>query len=160
MNIERPSGPRKVGFATHSGFGIQLTAREDWDKHCSLEEKLWPIGPDAMTIRLQNRAFQAGYERQYFGFHSLRSGFLTSALIKAGDDNTASTRVLEQTAIVARWGPYSAVQMKYVKTAAIAIHVANRLVLPDTELHAMNVIEKNLQFFVSIWEDVKKAVFR
>ncbi|KAK2945703.1 hypothetical protein BLNAU_19372 [Blattamonas nauphoetae] len=94
-----------------------------------------------MTIRLQNRAFQACYERQYFGFHSLRSGFLTTALIKAGDDNTARTRELEQTATVARWVLYSAVEMKYVKSAAIAIHVANRLVLPDTELHATNVVE-------------------
>ncbi|KAK2946792.1 hypothetical protein BLNAU_18250 [Blattamonas nauphoetae] len=122
-------------------FGLSLTAREEWEKHCSLEERIWPLGPDAMTIRLQNRAFQAGHPLQYFGFHSLRSGFISSALIKAGDDDRARTRVLEQTAIVARWVPYSPVQMQYVKKAAIGAHVANRLVMPDSELHSSNVME-------------------
>ncbi|KAK2940197.1 hypothetical protein BLNAU_24891 [Blattamonas nauphoetae] len=68
-------------------LGLSLTSREEWEKHGSLEERIWPIGPDAMTIRLQNRPFQAGYPLQYFGFHSLRSGFISSALIKAGDDD-------------------------------------------------------------------------
>ncbi|KAK2947608.1 hypothetical protein BLNAU_17441 [Blattamonas nauphoetae] len=104
-------------------------------------ERIWPIGPDAMTVRLQNRAFQAGFNRQYFGFHSLRSGFLSSALIKAGNDDSTRTRVLEQTAIVARWVPYSSVQMRYVKSATIGVHVANRLVMPNSELHATNVME-------------------
>ncbi|KAK2946656.1 hypothetical protein BLNAU_18408 [Blattamonas nauphoetae] len=122
-------------------FGLSLTRRDEWDQTCSLDEKIWLLGPDAMTIRLQNRAFQAGFDRQYFGFHSLRSGFISSALIKAGDDNQARTRVLEQTAIVARWVPYSTVQMKYIKSSMISTHVANRLVLPDSELHASNVIE-------------------
>ncbi|KAK2951254.1 hypothetical protein BLNAU_13870 [Blattamonas nauphoetae] len=122
-------------------FGLSLTSRDEWEQHWNLGERIWPIGPDAMTVRLQNRAFQAGFNRQYFGFHSLRSGFLSSALIKAGNDDSTRTRVLEQTAIVARWVPYSSVQMRYVKSATIGVHVANRLVMPNSELHATNVME-------------------
>ncbi|KAK2956873.1 hypothetical protein BLNAU_8150 [Blattamonas nauphoetae] len=50
-------------------------------------------------------------------------------------------RVLEQTAIVARWVPNSTVQMTYIKSSMICTHLANRLVLSDSELHATNVIE-------------------
>ncbi|KAK2939842.1 hypothetical protein BLNAU_25249 [Blattamonas nauphoetae] len=40
-------------------FGLSLTSRDEWEQHWNLGERIWPIGPDAMTVRLQNRAFQA-----------------------------------------------------------------------------------------------------
>ncbi|KAK2946789.1 hypothetical protein BLNAU_18247 [Blattamonas nauphoetae] len=125
-------------------FGISLINRDRWEELVDTRCRLWDTGVDNMTIRLQNRAFQAGYPLKYFGFHSLRSGFISSALLKAGDNDARRTRVMEQTAIVARWVPFSKVQMAYIKSAAIGMHVANRLPLPDDCLHSTNVLESVL----------------
>ncbi|KAK2948428.1 hypothetical protein BLNAU_16593 [Blattamonas nauphoetae] len=73
-------------------------------------------------------------------------GFLAGSpsTTRAGDNDARRTRVMEQTAIVARWVPFSKVQMAYIKSAAIGMHVANRLPLPDDCLHSTNVLESVL----------------
>ncbi|KAK2964600.1 hypothetical protein BLNAU_517 [Blattamonas nauphoetae] len=125
-------------------FGVSLLCMENWKDITSLQIKLWYLGTDATTIRLRNRAYEAGYPLKYFGFHSLRSGFISSALLKAGNDQAKRAAVLEQSTIVARWIPYSRVQMGYVKKSTIGMHVANRLVLPDSELSSTAVVESAL----------------
>lgn len=49
-----------------------------------------------------DRAYKAGFDRGYFSFHSLRSGFLCSALLKAADRSEVEA-ALEHTALVAGW---------------------------------------------------------
>jgi hypothetical protein len=62
-------------------------------------------------------------------FHSLRSGFLVSNLIKAGTNKERRTAVLETAGMVAGWLPASRPQMQYVRPTAIKLIIANRLVL-------------------------------
>ncbi|KAK2944625.1 hypothetical protein BLNAU_20484 [Blattamonas nauphoetae] len=112
-------------------FGISLVHFDSWKMAENLQQHLWAGGTDAMTLAFQKRAFQAGFPLKHFGFHSLRSGFISSALINAGDDDQARARVLEQCAIIAKWVPFSATEMGYVKSSTVGVHVSTRLVLPN-----------------------------
>ncbi|KAK2951489.1 hypothetical protein BLNAU_13646 [Blattamonas nauphoetae] len=127
-----------------SSFGLSLITFETWGSWIDLETRIWGCGTDAMRTQFQKRAFQAGFPINLFGFHSFRSGFISSAIIKAGEDPEARARVLEQCAIVAKWIPFSSTEMGYVKTSTIGVHVANRLVQPNATLHSSNVLEKTL----------------
>eukprot|EP00770_Monocercomonoides_exilis_P016617 MONOS_16590.1-p1 / transcript=MONOS_16590.1 / gene=MONOS_16590 / organism=Monocercomonoides_exilis_PA203 / gene_product=unspecified product / transcript_product=unspecified product / location=Mono_scaffold01892:38-1835(-) / protein_length=562 / sequence_SO=supercontig / SO=protein_coding / is_pseudo=false len=64
--------------------GITLSEWMDKRSEANLEELLWPISTDSMRERFKTRAANAGYPRSLFCFHSLRSGFICSALIKCG----------------------------------------------------------------------------
>jgi hypothetical protein len=64
-----------------------------------------------------------------FSFHSLRSGYLCSAIIKAGTSEDAIATVLHLTGYVAGWVPCGKCQMGYVKEVLKKIMVATRLVL-------------------------------
>ena len=61
-------------------------------------------------------------------FHSLRAGFICSAIIKAGTDRQQVAAVLEHTAYVAGWTPLGRAQMHYVKDSVKRTIVSNRLV--------------------------------
>lgn len=66
------------------------------------QEKLWHWKADAMREIFADRVYKAGFDKGYFSFHSLRSGFLCSALLKAADRLEVEA-VLEHTALVAGW---------------------------------------------------------
>ncbi|KAL6053045.1 hypothetical protein QOT17_018219 [Balamuthia mandrillaris] len=92
---------------------------------------LWGWDRDALNMRLRSRAKAAGYPPYLFSFHSLRAGFLCSALIKEGLNNL-NTRVdvLNKTAMVAGWVPNGRSQHRYVKDTLKRAIVCTHLVTP------------------------------
>lgn len=80
--------------------GIDLNNQALLAKHA--QEKLWHWNADAMREIFADRVYRAGFDKGYFSFHSLRSGFLCSALLKAADSLEVEA-VLEHTAMVAGW---------------------------------------------------------
>jgi hypothetical protein len=95
-------------------WGLSLATYESW--RLSLEqrlERLWTWSEDSMRENFKTRAQWAGFPRALFTFHSLRAGFLCSAILKAGTDPNAVRAVLENTALVADWAPFQKAQMQY-----------------------------------------------
>ena len=95
-----------------------------------LDLKIWNYTEDSLRERFKSRAVCAGYPRSLFSYHSLRSGFICSAIINAGTNPSNIEAVLENTAYVADWIPRSACQMRYVKDTVKRLIISNRLVLP------------------------------
>lgn len=126
-------------------FDLDLLDIENWDEY-SKSVKLWPWSKDAMRLMFKTRAESAGFPYHLFSFHSLRAGFLCSALLNAGTDSDAIKAVLEHTAFVAGWVPYKPAQMRYVKESAKRTIVTSRLVLPKEYLKSSNnnIIDKCL----------------
>lgn len=112
-------------------FSLDLATFEQ--KALTAEQKRTPLFPwskNAMRERLKKRAVEAGYPKNLFAFHSLRAGFICSALMKAHMTAEVRTAIMETTAFIAGWQPGSRAQMRYVKRAAIGTLVASRVVDP------------------------------
>lgn len=112
---------------------VSLVQRESWDIKGREKESLFLLSPDCLRERFKRAAAFTGYPPLLLAYHSLRSGFLCSALIEAWDDEDKKKAVLENTAIVAGWAPLQRAQMRYVKDCAKRTIVANRLVTKETE---------------------------
>jgi hypothetical protein len=117
-------------------YNLDLTQFEHWDQQRLRNVRLFPWERDALTQRLQVRAEAAGYPKKLFGFHSMRAGFITNALIKAAclmPSSPIPYSVLETTALVAGWMPGSKAQIGYVNEAARALVIGGRLIDPTCE---------------------------
>lgn len=125
-------------------FGIDLKTFTKIEDTEISETKIWGWSTWAMSSRLKTRARQAGYPKSLFSFHSLRAGFMCSAMIQAGMDASRRKAVLEMTALVAGWKICGYSQMLYVKEVARATIVASRLVLPESESGPVGVIDPAL----------------
>ena len=116
-------------------FGITLSTFNLLKKEGLLKsienEKIWNLNNHSMRSRFQQRAYEAGYPKKLFGIHSLRSGFLCSSLLQGKLRPGNSDNVMEPTAIVGHWKPYSKSQCKYIKRSLRGSIVANRLVDPN-----------------------------
>ncbi|KAL6040465.1 hypothetical protein QOT17_025379, partial [Balamuthia mandrillaris] len=117
---------------THS---LSLEEFSTWNLSSQQQaSSLWGLSPDALNARLRKCATLANYPSGLFTFHSLRAGFLCTALIKQGlNDSQQRNAVLESTAFIAGWQPYGRSQQRYVKSTAIKSMVANRLVSSSGE---------------------------
>jgi hypothetical protein len=112
-------------------FGVYLQGYELWTtilRPEQLETVLWRWNANSMREVFKKRAEYAGYPRGMLAFHSLRAGFICSAIIKAGTDRQQVAAVLEHTAYVAGWTPLGRAQMHYVKDSVKRTIVSNRLV--------------------------------
>ncbi|KAH7826718.1 uncharacterized protein MONOS_14816 [Monocercomonoides exilis] len=108
----------------------ELSSRKD---EVDLSEKLWPISSDCIREKHKMRAKNAGYPRSLFSFHSLRSGFICSALIKSKSDPQAQKAVLERTSLFSDWVPHRLVQMGYIKKVARRALVSTRLLSEEED---------------------------
>jgi hypothetical protein len=68
----------------HLKFGLTLKTFDNWNQEKLGEQSLWGLKEDAMSIRFRIRSEHAGYPQMLFSFHSLRAGFLCSAIIHSG----------------------------------------------------------------------------
>ncbi|KAH7827940.1 uncharacterized protein MONOS_13938 [Monocercomonoides exilis] len=125
-------------------YGLSLTLFDEWKLGDLGNQFIWGIRKGAMRKRLQKRASQAGYPENIFGFHSLRSGFICSALLKIGNHMERKESVLETTAIIGRWDEGSECQRRYIKKAEKGTIVANRIILPDEVVESDEPFEKDL----------------
>lgn len=108
-------------------FNLDLENFAIWDKNVTAS-RLWDYSGDSMRQLFKSRAEFAGFSYDLFTFHSLRSGFICTAIMNAGVSNDAIKAVLEHTAYVAGWVPGQAAQLRYVKDCAKKSIVASRLV--------------------------------
>jgi hypothetical protein len=110
-------------------FNLSLLSFNSWNRdHELLDSKLWHWKTDAMSSMLTDRSVAAGYPPGFFSFHCLRSGFICTALLNnLLSGNTNNVGILENTAFIAGWAPGGSAQQRYVKDAAIATMVSNRL---------------------------------
>ena len=127
-----------------NSFQLDLSQPSDWAAAAlpAASTPLWKWSKQAMRSHLKKAAVKAGYPRLLLAFHSLRSGFICSALLKA---NAASlhqrTAVLETTGFVAGWLVGGRAQLRYIKTAAKGCIVASRLIAPTSEMLPHNPVE-------------------
>ncbi|KAH7814735.1 uncharacterized protein MONOS_15977 [Monocercomonoides exilis] len=108
---------------------LSLKTRQKWPKNV-LSKKLWDMSPAAMSLRFRKRSEQAGYPCKLFSFHSLRAGFICTAIMVAGTDEEKLRGILEHTAYVADWVPFGRAQLTYVRNTSKKITVCSRLVNP------------------------------
>ncbi|KAH7818782.1 uncharacterized protein MONOS_15150 [Monocercomonoides exilis] len=125
-------------------INIKLSEFEKRKNEVDLNQTLFTLSTDAMRERFKARAEQAGYPRSLFSFHSLRSGFICTALIKAGTNKVEQKAVLESTALIAGWVPYRLAQMGYIKKVARRVIVSSRLVNEDEEGKKLSEIDKTM----------------
>lgn len=115
-----------------TSFGLCLRSFNDWNI-TSTDISLWGMSKDSMRETFKDRAIRAGFPAKLFSFHSLRAGFLCSALLRAGSNAGAVRSILENTAFVAGWVPHQAAQLRYVRDCARRTIIASRLVMPAEE---------------------------
>lgn len=127
-----------------NGFYLDLLDYENWNIKDIEEKELWHWSTHGMRELFKSRALSAGFPPLLFGFHSLRAGFICSALLKAGSNADTVKAVLENTAFVAGWVPNQAAQLAYVKTCAKKTIVASRLIMPVEENPSSNIIDSTL----------------
>ncbi|KAH7832790.1 uncharacterized protein MONOS_14101 [Monocercomonoides exilis] len=119
-------------------YGLSLTEFNEWDLDQLGRQYLWGIRKGVMRVRLQKRAKQAGYPDNIFGYHSFRSGFICSALIKGRSDPSKRDSIIEATALVGNWQAGSAAQWNYVKETEKSIVIANRLLMSEGIVNQTN----------------------
>ena len=125
-----------------STFNLDLAQFRSWTlTQEQKKESIWHWSKDSMRQIFKDRAERAGFPREIFGFHSLRAGFICSALIKAGSDETKVRSVLENTAFIAGWVPYQNAQLRYVKTCAKKTLISTRLVVDDDNTLDSNIVD-------------------
>ncbi|KAH7818580.1 uncharacterized protein MONOS_16053 [Monocercomonoides exilis] len=112
---------------------IKLSEWEAKKHTIDTKKRIWPITTASMGNRFRQRASHAGYDWNFLSFHSLRSGFICSALIKAGSSAEAKQAVLEKTALIAGWAPMHLAQMGYIKMVARRTIVSSRLVTANEQ---------------------------
>lgn len=113
-------------------FGLSLSNYHQWKFLNTYQQnknvKLWYMNADAMREALKQSAFKAGYDKELFCFHSLRSGFICTALMKSCIDKSNVVNVIEATAYVAGWDHTKKTQQLYVKRACKKQIIGNYLV--------------------------------
>jgi hypothetical protein len=112
-------------------FGLSLHNRATWVLSAEQESKplfLW-LSTDAMAEAFATACEKAGFPSRYFTFHSLRAGFICSALTDALKCNNMKDRqaIIERTALIAGWKPSGPSQMLYIKMQAIRSLIASRV---------------------------------
>ncbi|KAH7820174.1 uncharacterized protein MONOS_17885 [Monocercomonoides exilis] len=125
-------------------FGLSLTNFDKWELKELEEQFIWQLRKGAMRVRLKKRAVQAGYPDNLFGFHSFRSGFICSALLKAGENQEKRKQVLEATAFVGNWAFISKSQWEYVKETEKAVIIGNRLGFQDEAIESDDYYDMTL----------------
>ncbi len=70
-------------------FGLDLKNFKNWGVQLR-RRKLWKWNKDSMRELFKDRMIKSGFPEDHFCFHSLRSGFICSALIKKGKINYIS----------------------------------------------------------------------
>jgi hypothetical protein len=120
--------------------GLELSHFQSWASSVK-KEPLWPWSKDSMREIFTSRAIAAGFPKGIFSFHSLRAGFICSALLKAGTDPAASRAILENTAFVAGWVPNQPAQLRYVKECARKTIISSRLVIPSDTNENRSIID-------------------
>ena len=142
-------------------FTLDLNDFTTWKDNGSATEDalLWDMSTDAMNRRFKDRAFLAGYPDCLLTFHSLRSGFICTALLNAGSNENAVQAVLEKTAFIAGWVPRGPAQMRYVKASSRQTIVTSRMIRPGSEgpimepLLAQPDTFHNMPLSASRWND-------
>ncbi|KAH7815747.1 uncharacterized protein MONOS_16045 [Monocercomonoides exilis] len=125
-------------------FGLSLTRFDEWNLKDLGWERVWGLRKGAMRVRIQKRAKQAGYPEKLFGFHSFRSGFLCSALLKIGDSPYKRESVLETASIIAKWKFGGPTEEKYLNRTSKATIIANRTNFPSDVLESDNPYDFDL----------------
>jgi len=77
---------------------------EELDGRVGGDAKVWHWTSNAAREIFADRVFLSGYPKGFFSYHSLRAGFLCSALLKAANGDQVES-ILDHTAFVAGWKP-------------------------------------------------------
>ena len=110
-------------------FGISLTEYGSCNWLVHAKQPLWPFSSDQCRHNFKRAAKWAGYDDTTLGFHSLRAGFMCTALIKHYTNPVTSVQsVLDITAIVADWKQGGAAQRRYIHTVCKRLIVCNNVV--------------------------------
>ncbi len=127
----------------NKAFNLSLLNYHQWKNEILTPQfmptvKIWHWTDHLMYTTFKNAAEKAGYPHDLFCFHSLRAGFICSAIINCGSNKEARAAVLETTAFVARWVPNSRAQLGYCENVITAVIIANRLTNPVTSSSSLN----------------------
>ncbi|KAH7824353.1 uncharacterized protein MONOS_15918 [Monocercomonoides exilis] len=108
--------------------GVRLFDWVNTNEKANLNKLVWPLSTESMRERFKRRAEAAGYTCHLFCFHSLRSGFICTALIAADKDDETQQAVMEKTAFVVGWQQCRLSQCTFIKEALKRAMVASTLI--------------------------------
>lgn len=97
-----------------------------------------------MRELFKKRAYLAGFPYRLMSYHSLRAGFICSAVLKSRLTSADMRGVLEDTAYVANWVPNSVAQMRYVKDTVRRMIICNRMIRESNPGEERNFIEEEM----------------
>ena len=100
------------------------------------QQRMWPISTDSMTVALKESMRSAGFNPSHYGFHSFRSGFLTTVLsvtrAKGGSFHDSMTIA----ALITGWTAFGAIHFNYFKQPARRNLITTNLIgITDTPSH-------------------------
>lgn len=116
-----------------SAFNLSLHSFSEWDLSDELRSaKLWRWNELAMSAAFKTACVLAGFEEALFSFHSLRAGFICSAIIAEALRNNSLSKeaqhaIEERTAYVAGWKAHGPAQQLYIKGAVKSKLIASRI---------------------------------
>jgi hypothetical protein len=153
-----------LGLHLQQNHNLSLDDFENWNLSPVQEnQRLWKWSKDAMRETFKARCKLAGYPagKLYFiicliitlidslgllSFHSLRAGFICTAITRAGSDASRVRGVLEHCGLIAGWVPGQKAQMRYIKECQTQTLVATRIV-------SMGKLKSNFYFNSNIYLD-------
>jgi len=144
----------------NKNFKLSLKNLDSWNNEIK-KYKLFRYKKQTISNLFAKRAEEAGYPHRIFSFHSLRSGFLCSALAKAGTDDTKVKGVMEATAQVADWDVYGNSQQRYIKDNNKKLIICNRLIdyKPLSSLIEKNEIDPEYYHHINLIQPNNKRIF-
>lgn len=119
-------------------FGLDICKAGEWDLRGRENTKLWDFSRGQMRRSLQTAAYNSGYDRFFFTFHGLRCGLLAQALFKAGLDGNKLRDVLQYSAWITGWSPYSKAQLRYLNVLAQGWLDASALINPGVKVKVID----------------------
>ena len=93
-----------------------------------------------MTVALKSAMRYAGFNPTRYGFHSFRSGFLTSVLLVAKAKGSSFHDTMTMAALITGWTAFGAIQFNYFKQPARRnIVTTNMIGITDTPTHTRKI---------------------
>jgi hypothetical protein len=120
-------------------YDLDLADFDYWVLDSELKsQQLWGMSCTAMRTAIQSVSLRSGYPSGYFCYHSLRSGFVSSMVMKSGSSPDAVKACIENSGLVGGWVPGGKPHLKYFKESLNRQIVCSRLVNPALSSNAMD----------------------
>ena len=99
-------------------------------------QRMWPFSTDCMTMALKRSMRAAGFNPAGYGFHSFRSGFLTTVLSVTRAKGGSFPDSMTIAALITGWTAFTSIHFNYFKQPARRNLITTNLIgITDTPSH-------------------------